>query len=436
MPDLPPLIFNAVVSLNILVLFAAGVLELYVLIRGFLVARDNRLRGLVRDERAILLKSPLALPVSVVLVAPDASETTRRMVDSLNKLHYGDHEVLVVLDEPSDDDLAVWMMEYRLFPSTRSSTGNIPAKTIRAVYESHDPVRMMVIEKDRGGYADCLNVAVNLSGAPLLGVAEMGAEISHDVLLRTVRPFLETPELTLASTALVPPVVSSTSLERYFTLEGLREWFTLRLGLSAWNVTLPSPGSFILLKRSAITEVKGFHSGPFELMVHIHALYRALGKPYRIGLVQDSVATQVPPRSWSELHAIGDKWQRDVLSAATRHFPLMFGFGGLGWLALPGMFWTRAAGPVVEMAGFALTAVGLALGWVGWPVAALLVITTVVMGILKSMTVVVLREFVTDEPLPPRRLTELFLASVPENLLFRMQRNLWLIAGVFRRSPK
>ena len=175
MQDIPQLAFTVTLELILIVLLAGTAASLVVMLKGFGVMRRNRLRGLARDDAAILLKSPLAPPIAVLAVAPDASEASRNFVHNLVKLHYGDHEVLLVLDGPSDQDLAAWVAEFRLFPSSRSSFGDIRTQPVRGVYESRDPIRLMVIEKEKGGVADCLNVGLNLAAAPLVALARAAA---------------------------------------------------------------------------------------------------------------------------------------------------------------------------------------------------------------------------------------------------------------------
>src|SRR5262249_49438481 len=308
-------------------------------------------------------------------------------------------------------------------PSTRSSIGSIPAGAVRAVYESHDPIRLMVVEKDKGGEADSLNVGLNMSGAPLLALPDYRADIAHDALLRTVRPFLEDPDLTLAPCGIQPGDKSRTMVERIHSLESLRSWFDRSAGLAARGSVLPAPGAFILVRRRELVEANGFLSGTLEIILHLHAIFTARKKPYQIGFVQDAVAVPVAPKSWSGLRRLILQGQRASLTALVRHYGFMFGFGSLGWLALPSLLWSPAVRPVLETLAYILVIAGLASGWVAWPQAALLVLATVVTGVLSSMTAVVLREFLNDSPSPPGRLMALFVAAIPESIGYRQLRN-------------
>ena len=436
MEGIPQLAFTVALELMLIALLAGTAASLAVMLKGFGVMRRYRLRGLARDDAAILLKSPLAPPVAVIAAVADASEATRAFVHNLVKLHYGDHEVLLVLDGPADEELAAWVAEFNLFPSSRSSFGDIRTQPVRGVYESRDPIRLMVIEKEQGGVADSLNVGLNLAAAPLVALADPSAEVAPFALLRLVRPFLEEPDRTVGSCAVTPPMEMGSAVERFHSLGCLRAWFGRRAGLAGWNAMLPAPGAFLLVRRQDVVEASGFHSSAFEIFLHLHARFRTLGKPYTIHLVQEQAAVQRSPRSWAELRRLTLAVQRDSLRAAARHRSVLFDYGALGWVAVPGLFWSGAARPVLETAAWLVAAAGLPFGWVSWPLAALLLLATTVTGTLNSLAAVVLREFVVEKPSPPGQMMSLFLAAIPENFGFGQWRNLWLIGGLFSLGEK
>jgi cellulose synthase/poly-beta-1,6-N-acetylglucosamine synthase-like glycosyltransferase len=431
MQDIPRLAFTVALELILIALLAGMVASLAVMLKGFEVMRRNRLRGLSRDDAAILLKSPLAPPVAVIAIPPDASEESRRYVHNLVKLHYGSHEVLLVLDGPTDEELAVWVAEFHLFPSSRASFGDIQTSPVLGVYESRDPIHLMVIEKEKGGTADSLNVGLNLAAAPLVALADPSTDVTPFALLRLVRPFLEDPDLTVGACAIAPPVEMASAVERFHSLGCLRAWFGRRAGLSSWNALLPAPGAFLLVRRQDVVEASGFYSSAFEIFVHLHSRFRSLGRPYSVHMVQEAVAIQRPPRSWGELRQRILGVQKDTLRAVVRHRAVLFGYGALGWIALPGLVWSGVLRPLLETIAWLLAAAGVPLGWVSWPLATLLVLCTTVTGTLNSMAAVVLRELIVEKPSAPAQMTAHFLAAIPENFGFGLWRDLWLLGGLF-----
>src|SRR6266545_4258984 len=100
MAGMAPLLVKVVLELVILALAVSAAGDIYLILKGFFAAHRVRHRGPVRDDGEILLKSPLAPAISVVLAPTDASPASLALVHSLVKLHYGEHEVLLVLDDP------------------------------------------------------------------------------------------------------------------------------------------------------------------------------------------------------------------------------------------------------------------------------------------------------------------------------------------------
>jgi hypothetical protein len=111
------------------------------------------------------------------------------------------------------------------------------------------------------------------------------------------------------------------------------------------------------------------------------------------------------------------------------------GIRAIGW-ALPGIFCVRCLRPVLETIAYPLAAAGLLMGSIDLPMAGLVLLSSMGMGMVVSMAAVVLRELVESRGSDPTRLAGLFFATIPENLVYRPVRNLWLIAGLFQRASK
>jgi hypothetical protein len=105
----------------------------------------------------------------------------------------------------------------------------------------------------------------------------------------------------------------------------------------------------------------------------------------------------------------------------------------LGW-GLPGLFAIRFLRPLLETAVLVLTLVGVLAGWVDAPLAGVVLLATVGLGIILSMATVVFGELAETTGSDPDRLLRMFLCVFPENLGYRQIRNLWLIAGYAKRG--
>jgi cellulose synthase/poly-beta-1,6-N-acetylglucosamine synthase-like glycosyltransferase len=308
----------------------------------------------------------------------------------------------------------------------------LPTAGVRGVYESRDPIRVVVVDKEPGGPVDAWNAAVNACTSPVIGLLDPASEFQPDALLRLIQPMMEAYDETVAISGgvSVPPGPGLASL--YGALESLRNWMIRGAALSGRNRTMPFPGSAILVKRNAVVEAGGFTGGPLELFVRLHGLGMASNKPYRILFLPEPVSRGRTPATRSELRVEIERAQREFSRAFGRRVMLA---GPFAWRVLEDMFYVQIARPWLEIAAYVLAAVGLAAGWVNFSTFLLVLLATVGMGIVLSMAAVVLREFAEPASPDERRMAALFFAAIPENLGYSQTRNLWLITA-FRERVK
>jgi hypothetical protein len=331
--------------------------------------------------------------------------------------------LIVALDGPSEADLDGWISEFRLYLSGREPGEALATAAVRGIYESRDPIRMAVVDKERGGEDDSLNAAINVATAPLIAWFDPGAEFTTDALLRLVAPMLEEGQPTLAACAFAPPPAAAGLAGLIGSLESLRLWLGRCAAFAKWNCLVPVPGAATILDREAAVSAGGFRAGILELVVRLHERARAAGEPYRVALVRQVISQPRAARSLADLRqaALGD--QREIARAARFRWSN----------PIADLIAQRVARPIMETAALVLTAVGAALGWVDPALAGLTLLAAVAMGIVISMAAVALRELAEQGGSDPGRLAGSFFAAIPENLGYRQLRNLWLIAGYFRR---
>ena len=383
------LVLPIVVQVLALMLLAMGIAAFVSLVKGSLVLRRIARAGR-QNYTAVLLKSPMVPPVSTIAVPPDASASSVQFARRLLELHYGRNEVVIVLDGPSDPDMAIWREEFKLCPSARVLGKKLNTAAIRGVYESKDPIRVVVIDKERGGAVDAWNTAVNACTSPVIGLLDPASDFQPDILLRLIQPMLEAADETIAVCGGVSLPAGSGLSARIGALESLRSWMTRGAAFSVINKTLPFPGSAVLVRRASVIQAGGFTGGPLELFLRLHGLRMAANKPYRILFLPDSVSHARTPGTLAELHRQSDRDQKEIARAFFRRTTIA---GPFGWKVLRGVFLTRAVRPWLETIAYVTAIVGFALGWVDLRTVLLLLLATIGMGIVLSMAAVILREF-------------------------------------------
>lgn len=441
--------FYFVETLIIIYVAAINLIYFVMMAIGFFVLRAYRTR-LKHAEYDALLKSSLVPSVAVLAPAYNESATIRDSVRAMLNLHYPNHEVIIISDGSKDDTLAILIDEFKLYKSSRQPSGTIPTKLVKAVYESRDPIRLLVINKENGGKADSLNAGLNYARALLVAAVDSDSLLEQEALLSVVKPFLEDPERTLAAGGIIrvangctvehgriTHVAAPTSLlARFQAVEYLRAFLGGRVAFSFLNSLLIISGAFGVFRRDAVLEAEGFVTSTvgedMELVVRLHNLWRNSGRDYRIVFVPEPVCWTEVPETLKILKQQRNRWQRGTVESLWLHRRMLFNpkFGVLGLFAFPYFLLFEMLGPAVELLGYALTIIGLALGLISINVALLFFVVSILFGILLSVSALILEELTLRRYPSPRDVLKLFVAAVVENFGFRQLLTLWRVQGL------
>ncbi|HKX27245.1 MAG TPA: glycosyltransferase family 2 protein, partial [Blastocatellia bacterium] len=272
---------------------AVNIIYFLLMVMGYFVLGQSTSR-LTQEEQDGLLKSPLTPAVSVLAPAYNESATIRESVKALLKLRYSNFEVIVINDGSKDDTIKILIDEFHLYKSGRVASGTLATKPVRAVYESRDPIRLVVVDKQNGGKADSLNAGLNFARSPLVAAIDSDSLLEPNALLQVALPFLE-DHRTIATGGIVRVVngcdVSQGQVTRVATprsmiasfqaVEYLRAFLGGRVAFSFMNCLLLISGAFGLFRRDAALEVGGFSTSTvgedMELVMRLHRLWREKG---------------------------------------------------------------------------------------------------------------------------------------------------------------
>ncbi|OFW04319.1 MAG: glycosyl transferase [Acidobacteria bacterium RIFCSPLOWO2_02_FULL_68_18] len=424
--------------------------SIYLLYCGIALVRliEHRRRWTPRRLEAVL-RSPATPGISVIAPAYNEEATIRESVRSLLLLHYPQFEVLVVNDGSKDRTLAELTAAFGLIPAPAGYAQPLETQPVRGVYRSLANPDLVVIDKVNGGKADAINAGINAARHPLVCVIDADSLLEDNALTRAVLPFIEDPS-TLASGGIIRIANGCTVesgrvvrvglprswLARFQVVEYLRAFLAGRVAQSAMNGLLIISGAFGLFRREPVVETGGFLHGTvgedMEIVTRLHRHAREAGRPYRITFQPDPVCWTEVPEKMRVLRTQRNRWQRGTLQVLDHH-RAMIGrprYGVVGMVTMPYYVVFEAAGPVIELSGYLLTAAAIAVGVLDWRFAELLFLAAVLYGALISLAAVLLEEVSFRRY--PRLRDLLLLASIGviENFGYRQLTTWWRMRGV------
>jgi len=429
----------------IVYLFTLSTIYFVLLLVGFFEMMRHRFAYRDSDENRVLEASPLVPAVSILAPAYNEEASIRESVRAMLRLAYPQFEVIVINDGSKDGTLQALIEEFHLYRSARFYENTLPGKPVRGVYESMDPIPLVVVDKENGGKADALNIGINVARYPLVCAVDCDSLLESDALLRVARPYLEDPERVLAVGGIVRVAngcqvsggrVLKVDLPRSWigrcqVVEYLRSFLGGRVAFSAFNALIIISGAFGLFSKRAVLAVGGYRTDTvgedMELIVRLHRWARSRKMDYRIVFQPDPVCWTEVPESLKILKRQRNRWQRGSFETFWIHKDMVFRpkFGGLGMFAFPYFILFETFGPIVELMGYILTLLGLALRVFDPQVAWLFFLASVMYGMILSTASVVLEELSTKRYPRVRNLFLLIMASLVENLGFRQLLTVW-----------
>jgi cellulose synthase/poly-beta-1,6-N-acetylglucosamine synthase-like glycosyltransferase len=427
---------------------AINLIYLLLTVIGFLTLRRMR-GGMTAAERESLLRSPLLPPVAVLAPAYNEAATCRESVRAMLGLRYPNHEVVVINDGSTDDTLQILIDEFKLYRSSRMPDDVLESKPIRAIYESREPIRLVVVDKENGGKADSLNAGINVARAPLVCAVDSDSLMESDALLYVVEPFLA-DDTTIATGGIIR-VVNGCTVEGgrvtkvraprrlvplFQTVEYLRAFLGGRVAFTFLRSLIIISGAFGVFRRDKVLAAGGYRTSTvgedMELVLRLHRLAREAKESYSVVFVPEPVCWTEVPETLRILQRQRNRWQRGTVDSVAMHANMLMNprYGVLGLFAMPYFLLFEMLGPAVELLGYVLTIGGWAVGWIDTQFALLFLLVSIVFGILLSTSAIVLEELTQRRYPSASDVVLLFAAAIAENFGFRQLLTVWRTKGL------
>ena len=388
-------------------------------------------------------------PISILVPAYNEEANITASIRSLLQMGYPEYEIIVINDGSRDRTMEVLCREFSLVRFPEVYCDRLPTQAVRAIYRSTTYAQLRVLDKANGGKADALNAGINSARYTLFCGLDADSILQRDSLERLVRPFLEDPEMVACGGTvriangcqvrggfLVGAGLPSNLLALFQIVEYLRAFLFGRLGWSQMNALLLISGAFGLFHTETVIQVGGYRHSTIgedmELIVRLHRKLRQQGQPYRIAYVPDPVCWTEAPEDLKTLRNQRVRWQRGLSDSLSLNLSLMFHRRGgvAGWVAFPYMVIFEWFGPLIEVVGYVFMALSFGLGIVSYPAMAAFLLMAVGLGLLNSVTALLLEEISFHIYPRPKHLLILLLVAAAENLGYRQLNSLWRLQGL------
>jgi hypothetical protein len=345
-------------------------IQLYVVVAGGRELASAARRYSAADDDAALA-SPLTPPVSIVV--PWYQGDTIQRLGAVQALRYPDVEIIVVSAHAAET--ARLRASFGLVEIPVVLPSDLPSRVqVTSAAIPPDGSGLLVVEvRGPANPADLVNVGAGMARTGLLCVLRPGVVPADDTLLRLARPFRDRPRDTLAATAVARPIEAADMSHGHvvgrrwpaawpgrFRLAGLLRSAVVRHAAGLDDRVLTEAGGLLLIRRDQVFEVGGFRPrlGGEDDDLRNRAI-RMQRQRSRAGRRVAAVANPVVWRAPLEPEAEG--------RPAPGRRAALGGPVHLGALAVSGL----------------VGLLGVGLGWLDWPVVALVG----VVGVLVPATI-------------------------------------------------
>jgi cellulose synthase/poly-beta-1,6-N-acetylglucosamine synthase-like glycosyltransferase len=321
----------------------------------------------------VILDSPLAPSVSVLVPAYNEAKNIVDNVESIYTISYNNFEVIVINDGSSDSTFEALQDAFKLEKVDFALNMEISTEEVRGVYKSplSTYANLVVVDKENGGKADALNAGINVSRSALFMAIDADSILEPDAVLKLVKPFLERTDRRVIAAGGVVRIANSCMVEkgritdikvprnilaRMQVLEYTRSFLMGRMAWAKLDGLIIISGAMGMFDREIVVESGGYaHSigEDMELVVRIRRYMAENREKYKIEYVPDPLCWTEAPVDIKVFGRQRSRWTRGTIETLTDHSKIFLSseYGSMGLLGYPYWFLFEWLAPLVEVLG-------------------------------------------------------------------------------------
>jgi cellulose synthase/poly-beta-1,6-N-acetylglucosamine synthase-like glycosyltransferase len=398
-----------------------------------------------------MFRSPLTLPVSLIVPSYNEGAGIVAAVQAMTALRYPRFEIVVVDDGSTDDTFDRLREHFDLVEVPRVVPQDVPDRSrLLSVHVARaNPETLVVVRKTNGGKSDALNVGINVAQHPLVCMVDADSLLDPDALLSVAKPFGDDP-LRVAACGGVIRIANGCRviggrvvdvrmprqwLVRIQVVEYLRAFLMGRTGWSRIGGLVVISGAFGIFRRDLLVKIGGLAHDTIgedaELVVRLHHHLRERDEDYRVVFVAEPVSWSEAPASLKVLGRQRRRWHRGIAEILSKHRRMIGNprYGRIGLLALPYYVLFELLAPFVELAALVLLPLGLWFGAIDVAFAWRFALVAYGYGLLVSLTALFIEEISFHRYPRWGDLLRGVAAAIAENFGYRQILAGWQILG-------
>ncbi|MCL1836925.1 MAG: glycosyltransferase [Treponema sp.] len=379
-------------------------------------------------------------PISILVPAFNEEANIVESIKVMLNQYYLNYEVLVINDDSDDKTLEVMMKAFNLHKITYPVREQLATKKIRGVYYNPDIPRLRLVDKERGGKSDALNVGINLSRYPYILSVDTNTILEPSALINIAMDFMYHDTVSVGGMIRVANGctiedgrVANIGLPRniwalFQVIEYIRGW----TGFSSQLLISSAFGAF---QKSAVLQVGGYTAGAvgedMDLVVKLHRHLRRKKIKYRMSFLPDPVCWKRVPEKLGDLFLQRRKRQTGLISILSRYREMFLNprFGIPGMLALPYYFLFAVISPWIKVTGYIAIPLAWYFGRLSLEGLILFFAAATVFGIIASIGSLLIEEASNPRFTNLRDGLFLCLLSIFENLFYRQMTVVFRLLG-------
>lgn len=438
-----------VFSVTVIVYFAlwnASQMAMSPIALAFLGRHRVRYRRHARALAARLVAPPL---VSVVVPSYNEELTIVASVRALLALEYATREIIVVNDGSADDTMAALRDAFQLLPAPPAFAQPLKTARVLGMYRSASEPALIVIDKLNGGSkSDAVNAGFNVASGALVLSIDADTLLEPDALSRAVIPFLEDPSTVavggniaisngcrIEHGRITSVALPRSWLARFQIVEYMRAFLLFRLASAAANGVVLISGAFGLFRRDAVLAVGGYDPAAIgedmDLTIRLQRHFRARGEPIRIAFDPNPLGWTQAPEDWRSLRSQRYRWRRGLLQVLWRNRQILGHprFGVVGLAVIPYILVFEGLGPLLEIAGYSVTAGAALLGLINWQMFVVMTAVSVLFGAAVTLLALLMSDVATRRYMGGGDLVLLVAVALLESCGYRQMNAWWGCVG-------